>query len=29
MPSGWGGTTWEERIVMRMPLAEANRKVTS
>jgi len=30
MPHGiWGGTTWEERIVMRMPRAEVNRKVTS
>jgi hypothetical protein len=30
MPHGiWGGTTWEGRVVMRMPLAEVNRKVTS
>ena len=30
MPHGiWGGTTREERIVMRMPRAEVNRKVTS
>ena len=30
MPHGiWGGTTWEERIVMRMPLTGINRKVNS
>ena len=29
MPFGWSGTTWEERIAVRMPLAEVNRKVTS